>query len=57
MAEMRDKVKSGIDAAADKAKTMTDRTADAAQGAHQGVQNQAGGVVDAADGARPGGTP
>ena len=48
--DTRDKVKEGIDAAAQGAKRTTDRVADAAQSAQQGNagQQQAGGILDTA---------
>ena len=48
MAETRDKVKEGIDAAAQGAKRMTDRAADTFHGAQHSAQTAAGGVMDSA---------
>jgi ElaB/YqjD/DUF883 family membrane-anchored ribosome-binding protein len=48
MADMKDRIKTGIDNAADRAKTVTDRFGDAANGARQEGQNVADRVKDGA---------
>jgi ElaB/YqjD/DUF883 family membrane-anchored ribosome-binding protein len=48
MADMKDRIKSGIDIAADRAKTVTDRFADAGNGVRQEGQNVADRVKDGA---------
>jgi gas vesicle protein len=48
MADMKDRIKSGIDIAAERAKNTTDRFADAANGAKQEGQNVADRVKDGA---------
>jgi len=48
MAETRDKVKEGIDTAAQGAKRMTDRAADTLHGAQHSAQTTGGGMMDTA---------